>query len=201
MDYGNTVGSTSASLCNFFAETEDAYILGILCADSYWWSSSIGLSNTDKDLIERFRNFLLSKNFPEDRIRYNRDHIFVNSRPLLREFVAAKKSLEKLQGEEIITAYFAGRFDGDGSIDKKLRKYCRIVYGTKEEAEFDQKLLQKIGLQESSIYYYRTSSTFCLYIWRNAAEDFVQKLLPHSTKLQKLAFVPRRDLPRAYAKG
>ncbi len=198
---GNTVGSTSANLCNFFEDQKDAYILGLWCADSYWWSSSIGLSNTNKELIERFRSFLLGKGFPEDRIRYNRDHLFVNSRPLLREFIAGRKMLRKLKKEEVIWAYFGGRFNGDGCIDKDMRKDCRIVYTGedvgKAEAEFDRRLLKKLGISETTIYYYRTSLTFVLYISRFVAGEFVEKTLPYSLKLQKLALVPRRDLSRS----
>jgi len=195
---GNTVGSTSANLCNFFSNTEDAYILGLWCADSYWWSSSIGLSNTDKKLIEKFQSFLLGKGFPKDRIRYNRDHLFVNSRPLLREFTAGRTTLRRLRKEEIVCAYFGGRFDGDGCINKDMRKDCRIVYTGKDvgraEAEFDQRLLTKLGITETTIYYYRTSLTFVLYISRLVAREFVDKVRPYSLKLQKLALVPRRDL-------
>lgn len=195
---GNTVGSTSANLCNFFSNAKDAYILGLWCADSYWWSSSIGLSNTNEKLIEKFRSFFLEKGFPEDRIRYNRDHLFVNSRPLLREFTAGRKMLGRLKKEEIIRAYLGGRFDGDGCINEDMRKDCRIVYTGKEagraEAEFDRTLLKKLGIVETTIYYYRTSLTFVLYISRFVAEEFVEKILPYSLKLQKLALVPRRDL-------
>ena len=145
-------------------------------------------------MIERFRSFLIGKGFPKDRIRYNRDHLFVNSRPLLREFVAAKKMLEKIKKIGIISAYLAGRFDGDGCVNKDLRKDCRIVYGTKAEAEFDQKLVKKLGVIQTKIYYYRTSSTFCLYVSRYAAKEFLKRILSYSVKLQKLALVPRRDL-------
>lgn len=191
---GNTVGSTSANLCDFFGDQKDAYILGLWCADSYWWSSSIGLSNTNKKLIEKFRSFLIGKGFSKDRIRYNRDHLFVNSRPLLREFVAGKKTLKNLEKERIIWPYLAGRFDGDGCIDKNMRKDCRIVYTEKKEAQFDQALLRKLGIRQTKVYYYRTSSTFVLYFSRFVAEEFVERVLPYSLKLQRLALVPRRDL-------
>jgi hypothetical protein len=141
---GNTVGSTSTNFCNFYSNEEDAYILGLWCADSYWWSNSIGLSNTDLSLVKRFRRFLRNF-FPNDRIRFNRNHLFVNSRPLLREFVSAKNNLEKLKKKGILKAYFAGRFDGDGSIDKNLRNDCRIVYGKESEAITDKMLLKRIN--------------------------------------------------------
>lgn len=91
-------------------------------------------------------------------------------------------------------AYFAGRFDGDGSVDKNLRSDCRIVYASKQEAELDQELLTKIGIRQTRIYYYKTAKTFCLYVSRYEAKKFLDKIFSHSIKLQKLVRVPRRDL-------
>jgi len=190
---GNTVGSTSTNFCNFFTKEEDAYILGLWCADSYWWASSIGLSNTDSVLIERFRKFL-KRFFPENRIKYNRDHLFVNSRPLLREFISAKNNLDNLKDIKIIGAYIAGRFDGDGSISRNLRKDCRIIYGKKEEAAKDKEFLGKIGIDNTKIYHYKIANTFCLYISRYETKKFLEIISPYSSKLQKLVLVPPRDL-------
>ena len=196
---GNTVGSTNTNFCNFFSKEKDAYTLGLWCADSYWWSSSIGLSNTDPDLIGIFRKFLRGF-FPESRIKFNRDHIFVNSRPLLREFVSAKNSLSNLRGRKIIQAYLAGRFDGDGSIDKNLRSDCRIVYSKREEAETDKNFLKEISIKNVKIYYYKSAKTFCLYISRYEVGKFLKAISSYSKKIQKLVFVPRRDLTLAKAK-
>lgn len=190
---GNTVGSASTNFCNFFSKEEDSYILGLWCADGYWWSSSVGLSNVDKDLIERFKKFLI-KSFPEDRIRFNRNHLFVNSRPLLREFVSARKDLNNSRNHKIIKSYFAGRFDGDGSIARNLRNDCRIVYAREQEAELDKILLGRIGILNVKIYYYQSAKTFCLYISRFQARKFLGSILPYSLKLQKLVPAPRRDL-------
>ena len=189
---GNTVGSASTNFCNFFSNKKDAYILGLWCADSYWWSSSVGLSNTDPDLIGMFRKFL-KRFFPENRIKFNRNHLFVNSRPLLREFISAKNSPDKLRNTKAIRAYIAGRFDGDGSIDKNLRNDCRIVYTRKSEAEIDKGLLKRIGISNVRVYYYKTAKTFCLYISRYEAKKFLESILPYSLKLQKLVPAPRRD--------
>ncbi|OGZ20492.1 MAG: hypothetical protein A2654_01555 [Candidatus Nealsonbacteria bacterium RIFCSPHIGHO2_01_FULL_43_31] len=190
---GNTVGSTNTNFCNFFSKEKDAYILGLWCADSYWWASSIGLSNTNSDLIDVFRKFL-EKHFSKDRIKFNRHHLFVNSRPLLREFVLAKNSLNKLKRIKVIRAYLAGRFDGDGSIDKNLRNDCRIVYARRIEAEIDKKLLSRIGISNTKVYYYKSARIFCLYISRFESKKFLDNILAYSLKLQKLVFVPRRDL-------
>ncbi len=190
---GNTVGSTNINFCNFYSSCKDAYLLGLWCADGYWWSSSVGLSNTDENLIDQFRKFFI-QNFDNERIKYNRHHIFVNSRPLLREFVLAKNNLEKLKNENVLQAYFAGRFDGDGSISRDFRSDCRIVYGNQKETEIDQKLMSIIGISKTKIYYYQSARTFCLYISRFEAEKFINKISLYSVKMQKLMFVPRRDL-------
>ena len=196
---GNTVGSMRTNFCSFNSSEEDAYIFGLWCADSYWWSSSIGLSNTDTDLLKRFENFL-RKHFPKQRIKFNDNHLFVNSRPLLREFITAKNNIESLKRGNIIKAYFAGRFDGDGSISKNLRSDCRIVYSNKKETETDQKLLKRININKTSIYYYKTARTFCLYISRYEVDKFLNKILSNSLKLQKLVRIPRRDLTLTKAK-
>src|SRR3989344_7971745 len=190
---GNPVGSSSANFCNFLSNEKDAFILGLWCADCYWWSSSIGLSNTDNDLIDVFRQFF-KRFFAEERIKFNRNHIFVNSRPLLREFRNAENNLEKLKKPEIISAYFAGRFDGDGSVDKNMRSDGRIEYSNKKKAELDQKLLFKIGIKNTKVYYYQSAMTHCLYISRYEAKKFLDKISKYSIKLQKLALLPRRDL-------
>ena len=190
---GNTVGSTSTNFCDFFSNEKDTYILGLWCADSYWWASSVGLSNTDSDLLKAFRIFL-KRFFPEERIKFNQNHLFVNSRPLLRDFLSAKNNLSNLENGKMIRAYFAGRFDGDGSIDKNLRNDCRIVYGSKNGAKMDKKLLKRIGIDNVKIYHYKTAKTFCLYISRYEVKKFLENISPYSIKLQKLVLVPRRDL-------
>jgi len=47
---------------------EDAYILGLWCADGYHRTSSFGLSNVNLNLIQLFAKYLLN-NFPKERLR------------------------------------------------------------------------------------------------------------------------------------
>ena len=223
---GNTVGSASTNSCNFFLDEMDFYILGLWCAEKYHRTSSVGLSNTEPELLIRFARFL-RKHFPIDRLRLriyypiegdyeiNKEilkyvkrivkyplgkarkvnyHLYVNSRPLLRGFITAKNNLKDLKDPKTIWAYFSGRFDGDGSIDKGLRKDCRIVYGEKIEARTDQILLRKVGINKVRIYYYKNARTFCLYISRYEVKKFLKNILPYSWKLQELVLAPRRDL-------
>ena len=119
-------------------------------------------------------------------------HVYVNSRPLLRTFVKARGTVEILSGKNI-NAYFAGRFDGDGSIAKDLRSDCRIVYTNSEEVRIDQKLLQKIGITETNVYEYKRAHTHCLYIFRTQSTQFVDLIREYS-RTQKLVSVPSRDL-------
>ena len=120
-------------------------------------------------------------------------HFYVNSRPLLIDFISARRNLKNLKNPDIIKAYFAGRYDGDGSVNRDLRSDCRIVYGRKKEAKLDKELLKKIGISRTNIYYYKSANTFCLYIYRDQTSRFLKSILPYSKKLQKLTVVPRRD--------
>ena len=211
VEMGNTVGSPSASFYNFPFTTEDYYILGLWCADGYHWSSSIGLSNIDIGLIEKFKQFL-KELFPPERIKLHiyttgkRTHpgykLYVNSRPLLRIFKKFKEDQQRSIAEnKNISAYFAGRFDGDGCISKDLLRDCRISYGTQEDALLDYQLLKKLGFTMTKLYRYRTSNTYVIYISTFESEKFVSLLHSHSLKLQKLALGPRRDSSRDLLEG
>lgn len=196
------MGSPSAGFCNFPNSIEDYYILGLWCADGYHWTSSIGLSSIDRALIKKFRIFL-SRLFPENKIKlyqyttgkrkYIGYKLYVNCRPLLRIFKGFKDNSErKLNNREAISAYMAGRFDGDGCISKDLKKDCRISYGNEIDAKLDADLLKEAGIIPK-IYRYRTSNTFVIYISRFETKKFTDAINKYSIKLQKLALGTRRD--------
>lgn len=200
------MGNPSTNFCNFPESIEDYYILGLWCADGYHRTSSIGLTNTDRELIARFKKFLL-RNFPEERLRLdvytkgkrkqNGYKLYVNCRSLLRIFKAFKDSSERnLSDTGKIRAYFAGRFDGDGCISKDLRKDCRISYGNIVDAKLDYDLLVKMGLKNSKLYRYRTSNTYVNYISRFDSKKFVNGIIKYSNKLQKLVLGSPRDFPQ-----
>lgn len=200
---GNTVGSANTDFWNLTTK-DDAYIVGLWCADGYHRTSSIGLSNTDIDLIEKFREFFL-KFLPAERIKlrtYHPDtfkrrttayHLYVNSRPLLRRFREFKNDAKHID-EDLILPYIAGRFDGDGSVAKDFYRDCRIVYGSRKEADNDLALMKVLGFQKMKIYDYRTAKTFCLYFSRLETNTFLSLIYPYSVRLQKSVFAPRRDL-------
>ncbi|OGF82202.1 hypothetical protein A3B18_04125 [Candidatus Giovannonibacteria bacterium RIFCSPLOWO2_01_FULL_46_13] len=159
--------------------------------------------------MKRFEQFL-QKLFVPERIKLHiyttgkRSHpgykLYVNCRPLLRIFKGFKESRQRnITDDQNIRAYFAGRFDGDGCIDKYLKKDCRISYGNKLDAVLDINLLQKLGFEMTRLYWYKTSSTHVLYVSRFETEKFSNLLNQYSLKLQKFALGPRRDLDRQRA--
>lgn len=218
---GNVVGSSNTHFWNLFQDQESLYILGLWCADGYHRTSSIGISNINEDIVQRFQKFLL-RLLPRERLRlriyypksrswsrkinveyYNELadkvvyypsikasvaglHLYVNSRPLLRMFVAARQNVLEFQDQNLIAAYFAGRFDGDGSIAKDLRSDCRIVYSSLEEAVRDLKLLKRLGFKKAKIYKYRKARTICLYISRYEAGLFLDKIKKYSILVPKM---------------
>lgn len=195
----------------FVRDADEAYALGLWCADSYWWSSSIGLSNVEPELVLRFGAFLSSavgaerlrlriyrvKESPvddrvlalTDRVTICKPHkmkrtayqIYVNSRPLLREVVSWRERLASIP-TELIVPYIAGRFDGDGSLGSRLR----IVYTTQAEAELDKRLLAKAGIERTSVLYYATSNDYCVYFHKANEQTFKLSLAPYSWKLRHL---------------
>ncbi len=202
-DMGNTVGSASVDLWNLTTK-EDAYIAGLWCADGYHRTSSIGISTVTMDFVEEFKTFFL-KMFPKDRIKirvYEPDHYkrrqrayhcYVNSRPLLRKFREIKINPQQYISPQYMSAYFAGRFDGDGSVARDFYSDCRIVYGMEKEAHDDWALLHKNGFIKSKVYRYAAARTYCLYVSRLETESFLSWIYPHSLRLYKSTFAPRRD--------
>lgn len=210
---GNTVGSLSV-LHQLVTDQESAYILGLWCADGYYWSSSIGITSVDKRFVKRFRIFF-RRYLPEERLKLRVYYplgekpeetfvpsytmrlakqvayqFYVNSRPLLRLFQGAEREVSALP-IEYVPAYFAGRFDGDGSVDKNLRNDVRIVYSNAAEAWEDKNLLDRLRRYRTRVYEYKSAKTHVLYISRMNARQFLQDISPYSIKMRSL--LPRRD--------
>lgn len=195
-------------------DAEEAYFYGLWCADAYWWSSSIGLSNVEPELIVRFgkyleqilpnrlriRVYMVPGHPPHERVMALTDrvsicpaykmkrtayHVYVNSRPLVRLFVARRNQLEEL-APSLIAPYIAGRFDGDGCLGTTVR----IAYSKREEAELDARLLHKVGIRTSVLHYERVNE-YCVYFKKNTLDRFFEMIEERSWKL---AESPRRDL-------
>lgn len=190
-------------------DVEHAYAFGLWCADGYWWSSSIGISNVEPELVIRFARFLARVLSPDrlrlriyqvpgcdpdsrvleltskisvrpaHKMKHTAYHLYVNSRPLIRRFFADRENLHQLP-VEYVGAYFAGRFDGDGSFGDTPR----IAYTTEEEARTDATLLASVGIPETSVLFYKKANEFCIYIHRSAWARFEQ-LLERSWKITR----------------
>jgi hypothetical protein len=177
-----------------------AYALGAWCADGYWWSSSIGITNTEPEIVERFGRYLTSI-LPAERLRLriyvvegSAPHpsmlalttkvslkpsykmkrtayqLYVNSRPLVREFFGAREHLELLQ-TRYLGSYLAGRFDGDGCWGTTPR----IVYRLESEARTDRLILQRLGIK-SSVLFYAKANEYCVYIHKVGWNTFKQAI-------------------------
>ena len=197
---GNPVGRMNTTFC-ISSDNKNAYIFGLWCADGYHRSSSIGLTSVDKILIEEFRKFFLEF-FPNDRIKmriYSQDgstgyvlkkskqnayQIYVNSRPLLRIFKIARENPKNHLKKSNLSAYFAGRFDGDGSVAENEKNDLRITYGYKQEAEKDVDLLRKVGFTPS-VYCYQNSKTYVLYVSRFESHKFLNFIKPYRLRYRK----------------
>jgi hypothetical protein len=180
--------------------------LGLWCADSYWWSSSIGLSNVEPvdmrfggylaKILEperlRLRIYRASGSRPDARVlgltdrvtvcaghkmRRTAYHVYVNSRPLVRRFFSQRERLDEV-AEESLGPYFAGRFDGDGSFGDTPR----IAYTTCEEAKTGTVLLARAGIVRTSVLFYKSANEYCIYIHRANMNRLNALIQPFSWK-------------------
>lgn len=111
-------------------------------------------------------------------------HVYVNSRPFLRQMRAWRAAIDELP-QWAILPYLAGRFDGDGSVASDGRRDVRIVYSSREEAAKDQRLLQHVRAYRTRVYGYTKARTWVLYVSRFDARDFLNDLRMFSHKLRQ----------------
>jgi hypothetical protein len=192
----------------FVRDAEHAYALGLWCADGYWWSSSIGISSVEPELVVRFGNYLMTE-LPQDRLRLRiyevgepdgrvlaltdkisrrpafkmkrtAYHLYVNSRPLVRTFFSKRERLEEVP-DGFLGPYFAGRFDGDGCWGDTPR----IAYTSREEAVTDAKLLVRAGICRTSVLFYEKANEYCIYVQRPEWERFDRLIAPYSWKVNR----------------
>ncbi len=184
---------------NLFKTAKDYYCLGLWLADGYWWSSSIGLSSTSNIFLARFRTFL-KKVCPTHPIKervykpkegYKRKliakHVYVNSRPLTRDFMEIKHKSKLAIPLKFIPAYLAGRIDGDGHVDRKHRTGIRIVYSNKEDAVRDLDLLKKLQDNPASLYQYEKANTWVLYFRKSFLNNIQPEIAKFAYKLRFIA--------------
>jgi hypothetical protein len=189
-------------------DADEAYALGLWCADGYWWSSSVGLSNVEPELLLRFARYL-SHALEPDRMRlriYAEDedradkrlleltshvswckpskmrrtayHLYVNSRPLLRRFQELRLHVEEL-ALRFLGPYLAGRFDGDGCLGNTIR----IAYTKVMEANLDRLLLSRAEVR-TSLLYYAKANEYCIYVHRSEVDVFLELIKNYSWKVQ-----------------
>jgi len=113
----------------------------------------------------------------------------------------SRERAELMEQPEQIAAYFAGRFDGDGSVNKDGKTFCRIAYSTEAEAKMDQMLLVKIGVTATSVYHYRQAREYCLYISKNVAQSFIDLIRRYATTTPEMhTSIPVETSSRAEAR-
>src|SRR5262249_27793320 len=115
---------------------------------------------------------------PASKMKHTAYHLYVNSRPFLRQFLANRADLCHLP-VEYVGPYLAGRFDGDGSFGDTPR----IAYSNREEAQQDTRLLGRAGIKEVSVLYYKKANEFCIYIHKPAWQRFKALLEPYAWKV------------------
>lgn len=184
---GNTVGSKF-----IFRTAEDYYMLGLWLADGYWRSSSIGLTSVNPILIHKFSQFLtrIAPFAPLKMRIYEVDgkskrkqtafQVYINNRQLTRLFMSFKTGVLDIP-QHHLSAYLAGRIDGDGHVDTKHRCGIRIAYANKADALRDQILFRKTNV---SLYQYKTAGTFVLYLKKHYREYSLNNIKKYSVKVK-----------------
>lgn len=205
---GNPVGSRHTTL----GTVEEAYFVGLWRADGYSWSSSIGVSNTDWRLAKWTSDFL-AKICGTARVRWRAYlpigtdipvqlkmlgqpyvvrpgrkakqvayHVYVNHRPYLRQVHQWVSEMEQWP-QWAIWPYFAGRFDGDGSVAANGRWGARIAYGSSEEALADQAFMIRATRIKTRVYRFKAARTSVLYVLKQDTPTFLDTIQPFSIKL------------------
>ena len=85
-----------------------------------------------------------------------------------------------------LPAYFAGRIDGDGHVDRKYRTGIRIVYSDREDASRDLRLLKKLNNNPASLYFYKAANTWVLYFRKEFLRKIQPKIAKFALKLRNL---------------
>lgn len=109
-------------------------------------------------------------------------HVYVNHRPYLRQVRQWVEEIDQWP-KWAIWPYFAGRFDGDGSVAASGRWGARIAYGSCEEAAEDQVLLARFPHIEARVYWFRAAGMSVLYVLRKDTPAFLDAIRPFSVKL------------------
>lgn len=97
---GVIVGSTDTDFCNvLLSKPQNAYVLGLWCADGYHRTSSIGLSTVNEKLANRFRDFFLNY-FDSERVKLR---VYL---PLDADVASASSYLRKALHVQTVRQYY-----------------------------------------------------------------------------------------------
>lgn len=148
--------------------SEKAYWLGFICADGCIYKNGYKTSIVvkDKELLSRFKTAIGSDHpigfdsYHDDRTdkTYSRYSLQLTSKHFTRHIVnngiTSNKSNECYFpniSEELYFDYIRGLFDGDGYVGKETEGIRTSLISTKEQLEFIQEYLSKLGMKKTSI--------------------------------------------------
>ncbi len=158
------------------------YFLGLFEGDGYQWTGTFGITNRNKEMLERASKILTQFG----NVKWKKDEkgfyrVYVASRPAKRIFMKVMEETKKSLNSGNMAFYFAGKFDADGSRWKD-RDRVKITYGINDEINFDLRLLMSVGI-ESKIRKYRNRNALDLEISSENARKFMHLVKPFSIKM------------------
>src|SRR3989344_7676787 len=129
---------------------ETCWIAGLWSADRGALAKGVvAIVNTTPELLEKFREFSLNNfDITQSKFRSRIIRGFGESKEVYFTRLPVRRFIEQtiLEREKLnkknITAYLAGRFDGDGNVSSKSSSLCIFYsYKEKKDAEIDKKLI------------------------------------------------------------
>jgi hypothetical protein len=191
----------SVNVKRFFLITKEAlYNLGLWSGDKYVYGGTVGLTNTEKELINEFKVFLKNIILEKSKIVIKPINdgkalkVQINSWLLLRILRALDKNRDKIISTiEELCSYLSGKIDADGTIMPKNLNYktglIKITYESEEEAKKDSELLNKFNLN-ASIIPYKDRNAFDLKLTFKSSIFLLNKLqLKHPKKKNTLSIL------------
>ncbi len=182
------------------------YILGLWCADRGSTAKGVvAIRNKREELLRPLREFGKKKGLRVKERTVNgyskTKEVYICNSALRELFEKMRKNkIKMLDSRTKILAYFAGLFDGDGTIIKdraKIRK-VRIYYSKHEikDSLVDAELLKNLGIH-TRVWKYRNMSITEIYN-RYRFLKMIKPFIKHKEKLKRIKeglVVPKRARP------
>ncbi len=142
----------------YLVNIETSWLVGIWSADRGSLAKGVvSLNNKNQNILDTFVKFSL-KNFDitDSKIRRRKifgygisNEVYFTRLPARRFLENMFKNRSQLKRENLL-AYFAGRLDGDGTVDSKNSILC-YYYGLNEieQLKTDEKILKNLGYKTS----------------------------------------------------